>query len=170
MLHSRLHGNTESAEAGKRDLLETYPEVLTILLRKYATYEITYEANGMSPFFARARTWQKRCAASTYGIKASRCCTRIFGNRLESLFVEIRFLSTWPQVCNYLVTHSVLEYPVVARFAQTIDETNRSVQTPAITLPSPQVTFNGLQDSSVTQEQGSFCRLSPYPTSRRQAI
>ena len=40
LLQSRLHGNTMAVDAEQRELLETYAEVVNVLLRTYATDEV----------------------------------------------------------------------------------------------------------------------------------
>ena len=37
LFQSRLHGNTMEVDAKQRELLETYAEVVNVLLRTYAT-------------------------------------------------------------------------------------------------------------------------------------
>ena len=56
LLQSRLHGNTMGADAEQRERLETFAEVVNLLLRTYATDEVISEAVSDVTSFCQSRT------------------------------------------------------------------------------------------------------------------
>ena len=109
-----------------RELLRTYPQVVNVLLRTYATDEVISEAVGDVTSFRQSSNMTEEVYSNHLWDKALRCGTVFSDRRLKSLFVEGLLPATCAQVRNYLATHPDVDYQSVARYAQAIGETNRA--------------------------------------------
>ena len=123
---SRLNLNTMAVDVERQQLLRTYPQVVNVLLRPYATDEVVSEAVGDVTSFHQISNMTEEVYSNSLWDKALRCSTIFSCRRLKSLFVEGLLPATCEQVRNYLATHPDVDYQSIARYAQAIGETNRA--------------------------------------------
>ena len=69
LLQSRLHGNTMAVDAEQRELLETYAEVVDLLLRTYATDEVISEAVGDVTSFCQSSNMTQEVYSTSCGTR-----------------------------------------------------------------------------------------------------
>ena len=169
LLQSRLHGNTMTFDAEQHELLETYSEVVNVLLRTYATDEVISKAVGDVTSFRQSSNMTEETYSNQLWDKALRRGTVFSDRRLKSLFVKGLLPATCAQVRNYLATHPGVDYQAVARYAQAIGETHRSARRQATSFASPQVPSDSVRiftRNARTRPVLSVESLSELPTAR----
>ena len=150
-------------------MLETYAEVVYVLLRTYATDEVTSEAVSDVTSFRQGSNMTEEMFSKHLWDKLLRCGTIFPDRRSKSLFVEGLLPATCAQVRNYLATHSGVEYQAVARYAQAINETHCLARRQATSFASPQAPSDSVRRfmrSAPTRPVPSVESLSALPTAR----
>ena len=158
-----------AVDAEQRELLETYAEVVNLLLRTYATDEVISEAVGDVTSFRQSANMTEELYSNQLWDKALRCGTVFSDRRLKSLFVEGLLPATCAQVRNYLATHPGVEYQAMARYAQAIGETHPSARRQATSFASPQAPSDSVKrytHNARTRPVLSVESLSELPTAR----
>ena len=105
LLQSLLNRNTMAIDVERRELLQTYQQVINFLLRTFATDAVISEAFGDVTSFRQSSNMTEEVYSNHLWDKALRCGTVFSGRRVKSLFVERLLSATCAQVCNYLATH-----------------------------------------------------------------
>ena len=169
LLQSRVHGNTMAVDAEQRELLETDAEIVSFLLRTYATDEVISEAVGDVTSFRQISNMTEEVYSNQLWDKALRCGTVFSDRRLRSPFVEGLLPATCAQVRNYLATHPGVDYQAVARYVQAIGETHRSARRQATSFASPQAPSDSVRRftrNARTRPVLSVESLCELPTAR----
>ena len=115
-----------AVDVERRELLQTYPQVVNFLLRTYATDEVISEAVGDVTSFRQSSNMTEEVYSNHLWDMALPCSTVFSDRRLKSLFFEALLPAKCVQVRNYFSTHPDVDYQSVARHAQAIGETNRA--------------------------------------------
>ena len=161
---------------GHKEALSTYCEVVNYLLRTFATNEVIATAYADLTSYVQATGMTETDDGDKLSDKTIRCGSVISQNRLRSMYAEGVLPSIRAQVRNHLLTHSILSYAELVRYAQALGDSVRasrkSTSTVGFMKPEPhgKPQRRGLSvdtdsvDRAVTQAEGeeAVLALSAY--------